>query len=231
MEHHINLFWTGGWDSTFRLAYLLIVKKNSVLPHYIIDPHRKSSLNEFRAMGRIKKELIGRFPETTSLLKTTRLSLRSDIISNETITNTYKRLKKSVHLGKQYEWIPRYTDQHQIYDMELGLISRTHGEQSNLQDLMKPAIIGQDHDCRLDVKNMNKDLSLFQYFRFPLFYLTKKDMENLAIEYGFYDVMTHIWFCNRPKRGKYPCGRCAPCKIAKNSGHKIGRTGPRFWFF
>jgi len=34
----INLFWTGGWDSTFRLIQLVFVNKKTVHPYYIIDP-------------------------------------------------------------------------------------------------------------------------------------------------------------------------------------------------
>ena len=42
----INLFWTGGWDSTYRLLYLLIVEKKYVQPYYIIDLTRKSEFIE-----------------------------------------------------------------------------------------------------------------------------------------------------------------------------------------
>lgn len=231
MEAHINLFWTGGWDSTFRLLYLLIKEKQVVQPYYIIDPHRKSTLNEFRAMGKIRSELFKRFPETVPLLRSTHFSLRSDIQLNQSITDNYERLAKKIHMGKQYEWIPRFVHQHQIYDMELGLVSRSISNGTVIQDLMRPAIIGQGHNCRLDALRMDDDLSIFKYFRFPLFYLTKIDMENLAIEYNFRDILFHIWFCHKPVRGKYPCGKCAPCKIAKASGHKIDKSPARFWFF
>ena len=30
----INIFWTGGYDSTFRLCYLLIMEKKIVQPYY-----------------------------------------------------------------------------------------------------------------------------------------------------------------------------------------------------
>ena len=46
----INLFWTGGWDSTFRLLQLIIVFRKRVQPYYIIDTTRKSVQNEKQAM-------------------------------------------------------------------------------------------------------------------------------------------------------------------------------------
>ena len=51
----INLFWTGGWDSTFRLLQLIIVFRKRVQPYYIIDTTRKSVQNEKQAINKIRE--------------------------------------------------------------------------------------------------------------------------------------------------------------------------------
>ena len=37
-----KVLWTGGWDSTFRVLYLVLVEKCQVQTYYIIDPFRWS---------------------------------------------------------------------------------------------------------------------------------------------------------------------------------------------
>ena len=46
----VNLLWTGGWDSTFRLCQLILVKRKNVQPYYIIDNKRKSLQKELITM-------------------------------------------------------------------------------------------------------------------------------------------------------------------------------------
>ena len=63
----IYLFWTGGYDSTFRLCQLLIKYKKKVQPIYISDPNldnyenkktkRKNHKNEINAMIKIRNKL------------------------------------------------------------------------------------------------------------------------------------------------------------------------------
>ncbi|MEM2293044.1 MAG: hypothetical protein QXX41_07180, partial [Nitrososphaerota archaeon] len=70
-DAEVNLFWTGGWDSTFRLLYLVFVKKKSVQPFYIVDTGRPSTLHELRAMHVIKEEVAKRDPQLANLIKPT----------------------------------------------------------------------------------------------------------------------------------------------------------------
>ena len=39
----VQILWTGGWDSTFRLLQLLLELKLEVIPHYVIDDTRESA--------------------------------------------------------------------------------------------------------------------------------------------------------------------------------------------
>jgi len=64
----IKLFWTWGWDSTFRLLYILVVEKKHVQPYYIIDSPRESTMHELKAMESIRSDVINKFPETKNLM-------------------------------------------------------------------------------------------------------------------------------------------------------------------
>ena len=79
------LFFTGGYDSTYRLCELLIKEKNAVQPIYISDPYidnytnnktrRRNNSNETNSQEKIIVKIKKMFPETKELLK--------DILKNE----------------------------------------------------------------------------------------------------------------------------------------------------
>lgn len=49
----VNILWTGGWDSTFRVVELSRMEGITIQPVYVIDPNRKSVPYELRAMDNI----------------------------------------------------------------------------------------------------------------------------------------------------------------------------------
>ena len=52
----IDIFWTGGMDSTYRVLELILIEEKKVCPHYIIDLSRASTLYEIKAIEkRLKK--------------------------------------------------------------------------------------------------------------------------------------------------------------------------------
>jgi hypothetical protein len=69
------------------------------------------------------------------------------------------------------------------------------------------------------------DLRLFQQFRFPIFSCTKVEMQRVAREQGFADLMEMTWFCYSPTRRMEPCGRCNPCRYTAEEG--LSRRIPR----
>ena len=85
------LFWTGGYDSTFRLCQLLINEKKKVLPIYISwkdldnSPNkyykRNNHKQEIKAINNIRKEIIKKFPEVKNNF------MKTKIINNINILN------------------------------------------------------------------------------------------------------------------------------------------------
>ena len=50
----VQLFWTGGWDSTFQLLRLLLDQRAPVVPYYLLRDRRTSTTHELEAMERIR---------------------------------------------------------------------------------------------------------------------------------------------------------------------------------
>src|SRR6478672_10747010 len=70
----VNLFWTGGWDSTFRLLQLLLEHRLPVAPVYLIDDTRASTQFEFDTMDAIRDALFDAYPRAHALLRPTQVS-------------------------------------------------------------------------------------------------------------------------------------------------------------
>lgn len=61
-DNIVNLLWTGGWDSTFRLLELLEHTGQTIQPHYIVDPGRPSFKLEMKQMAEIRGKLVRASP-------------------------------------------------------------------------------------------------------------------------------------------------------------------------
>jgi hypothetical protein len=75
---------------------------------------------------------------------------------------------------------------------------------------------------------------MFKYFRFPIIEWSKLEMQTIAKQNNFHDIMEHTWFCHSPK-SQQPCGICNPCRIAIKEGmwKSIPLTGllRNFWLY
>lgn len=218
MEKAVNLFWTSGWDSTYRLLELLLIHKRAVQPYYIIYPMRKTWELEIQTMDKIRQVVYERYPETRQLLLPTIYKEWKEIKPNELISGQYKRLATLRHLGTQYSSISRYAEELGIYDFELCIDMRSPGFFSTY---VKPCLVrepdGDYFNYRLTEQLPNPDLALLKYFKFPIHEYTKRDLQDLAQKYNFLDILKLSWFCHNP-RNQQPCGVCQPCLIAIEHG-------------
>ncbi len=144
---HINLLWTGGWDSTFRLLELLLIEGKCVQPYYIVDHARKSTGNEFKAMEAIRKGLFSKRPETQEMLLPTIIANRIDIEPNKAISTKWLHLHKNYQLGGQYEWLALFCEQQGLYDLEMCL--ERHSPRSRFDRLILPELNGEGHEYRI----------------------------------------------------------------------------------
>ncbi len=210
----INLLWTGGWDSTFRLLQLLLDEKAVVQPYYIIDYRRTSIGMEFETMRYLRKKITDIFPETGELLLPTLHSELESIKPDEQITTSYQKVLLYRHLGDQYEWLPRFCRQHQIEKMELAIEEHlTHNEFSIFPYIYNP------YDYPTFIKPDYYDIIrpelkfLMGFYEIPLKNIDKPAMLAQAKEKGWLNgLMDKTWSCFRPTQFNNPCGLCKPCK-------------------
>ena len=232
MDKTINVLWTGGLDSTYRICELS--RQNvKVQPIYVTE-NRKSEKKELEAIQRIVLKL-----NSNPLTKFTLLPLKTFDIKrlkpNKDISNAWNNLNKKYLLGSQYEYLATLAN---MLDSELeigvtfdprGKIARTiYGEGVEVKlprDTTNVSLTYLD----LDFINSSDEVKLlFKNLKMPqsLFHINKQIEWSRLKEMGLEDIAKETWFCHTPIFG-LPCGRCNPCKDALNEGMawRVPRTG------
>jgi len=214
----VHLLWTGGWDSTFRLLYLLIKQKRVVQPHYIIDADRRGAGEELLVRNKIVEKIFALFPETKSRLCPSIFFDNTELPEMPDVTASFRRLRQRVPIGSQYEWMAKYCIMQNIHDVETCI--HTGGTANKLLDSMVMVTdADNDHFYSLDNRYKNTDeYKVFGHYRFPVYDAHKVDMEKVARENGWIDMMKLTWFCLRPMANHTPCGRCHPCGMVMREG-------------
>jgi len=216
----VDILWTGGWDSTYRILDLAINKNRSVQPYYVIDNGRQSTKIELRTMNEIKQMILELNP-SSKILDTIIIKIQ-DISQNTMITNMYNSILVNNFIGKQYEWLAKYALSEGLSDLELCIHLDDKAQKVIINDVEK---INETNDSYYKIKSdyTNPNMKLFSFYKFPVLDMTKIEMAEKAKEYGFDHIMEKTWFCHTPINGK-PCGMCNPCKYTREEG--LGRRVP-----
>lgn len=220
----VDMLWTGGWDSTFRLLQLLLEERRQIQPYYMIDPERHSTGVELRRMSILKKNIQNLWTETESQFLPTIYVNIENIQADDEIEQAFNHLKQVVPLGSQYKWIPEYCKQHNIFGMEMSIEDGANESIAwkNLNYLKNQFSDNPDNLSNKELEIYQNSKTLFQYFRFPIIHLKKKDTFQIAKERGWINLMNKTWFCYQPLfvplRGLVPCGHCITCSFQKKSG-------------
>lgn len=194
-----HIFWTGGWDSTFRLIQLLRTSNAVVQPHYILR-HEDSTGVEISAMIKIQREIIRQFPDVKLRLLPTKYIDGDLIKNNKNIDEQISNLRKTTKLNEQYRLMANYCWEKNIHEIEVSL-DQTPGQSA--QEWLDKHF---------------KGASAFDSFTYPIFHLTKQDMLKIARENGWEEILFLTSFCRRPNVHVMPCGKCGPCVDAVYAG-------------
>jgi hypothetical protein len=214
----VNLLWTGGWDSTFRLLQLLLLHRIPVTPWYLRDPTRASTQVELRTMASIDDHLREAHPHTRALLHPPRIVDVDGVARDPELSAALREIRRRIFIGSQYAWLPAFCKQHAIPDMELCV----HVD-DKVQALVRPYAVEFRHPAgyrsvRVDPRHAaTAEYRLFRWFSFPLFAIDKVGIDRQAAAEGWAAIMDMTWFCHTPVRGR-PCGICAPCVYAIEEG-------------
>ena len=220
-DHCVQTFWTGGWDSTFRVLYASLVERRRVDPHYIIDTGRPSSLHELRAISRVKDLLKIRDNQAYERISNLHITSGNEIPEDIQITNSWKRLGGQLDLARQYDWLARYAKSKNLTGLELCAMRdgtlypflKENGERTSFGTYrLKPGVA------------LGKGGEVFARFEFPTLEYTKADMKDIATKHGFLDILEKSWFCHEPINGR-PCGMCNPCVtvVKEGVGYRLTR--------
>jgi hypothetical protein len=217
----VDLLWTGGWDSTFRLLQLCR-EGRKVRLHYIISRNRDSFKIEMETMEWILERIFRRYAVRFFRV----IVERADILPNEEIRIKWRQICGKYSLGPQYEWLAEYAAEHQLTDLEMSVVS---GEGRMFQVLREFSEPREDGCWRLSTwVQQDFPFSIFRPFSFPLMSFTKIQLQQLAREQGFLDILNRSWFCCSPANNE-PCGYCNPCKCTIEAGleHRFSRRALR----
>jgi 7-cyano-7-deazaguanine synthase in queuosine biosynthesis len=215
-EKPVNLLWTGGWDSTFRLLQLLLEEKATVQPYYIIDYRRSSIGKEFETMRYLRKKITDTYPEALELFLPTIHSEMELIKPDKQITDSYKKIIKYRHLGDQYDWLTRFCKQLNIGKFELAIEKHLHYGYLSLSPYLC-SVDDYPNFSKPDYYDIVKPelIFLLSFFDMPLKNTTKLMMLHHARKKGWLNgIMNKTWFCYQPTRLNSPCGLCKPCSQA-----------------
>ena len=211
----VNLLWTGGWDSTFRIIELSL-QDVTIQPIYCIDRSRQSYEKEISSMKEILFELKKK-PKTKAVINDIAFVDINDIPENPEITMAFSRICDKVKLGGQYEWIARLAAQYPM--LEIG-VEKPSGEYSGIVTAVKNEgdFIYNGETYVVDSTTSSNDIILvFGEMSFPIVNTTEREMLEYIREVGYENIMTKIWFCHNPIE-EQPCGFCRPCQQKMECG-------------
>lgn len=213
-DERVTILWTGGWDSTYRMVELSM-RSIKIQPIYVLSPGRKSVPYELKAMETIV-EILSKKEKTKAVILPLKIIKRDDIPKNEEVSKAYRIFAKEAHMGDQHDYLARLALQMPM--MEL-CIEKALGEHMPVRKSIQRygKLIDTGDGLIIDQGQSSKELNLvLGNLKLPIFNKTELEMQSNIKNWGYEDVMEHIWFCHNPINGK-PCGFCAPCTTKMTS--------------
>ena len=217
MTKKVELLWSGGWDSTFRLCQLARESDVDVQPYYLKLP-RSGWEEELKTIPRIW-ELLQKHPKRRAQIRPVIYIEKDDLPIPDDIEASWQRFRgEPYELGGQYRRIAVFARKHpgielgqERYYKKLGHLRKLLLEKGHMKLTKDQVGYFDKNDCDPDVYNLFGNLSL------PICEMHEPQMAKLIHRWGFEDIMDHVWFCYTPVNGE-PCGLCVPCLTKHKNG-------------
>ncbi|MBO7219198.1 MAG: hypothetical protein J6V40_04400 [Clostridia bacterium] len=204
----VEMLWTAGMDSTFRLVQLSRMNNVEVQPYYV-KGKRKSTSTEIKHMDLILDALSKKEATVATILKPIIIELDS-IIMDEKIVEAHTKFNQYMWLGMQYKYLASFAKDHK------GLEISIERDEDREYAFQEKGMVFNPVETNIGVKYViDKDAdknayTIFKDFTFPISTITKKQEFEQMSEWGYEDIIKLTWFCHNPIKDK-PCGYCKPC--------------------
>ena len=224
-----RVLWTAGWDSTYRVADLVLTHRRTVQPWYVVDPERRSAgieLDRIRRLTGLMGDLDADAPGRILPIETRQLA---DLPRRPDVEAAARRVGAVRPLGAQHTWLPLLAIAEGLDDLELGWEADFLHRFLPLESFSRNSGEAPDDWYYLSEGATDPDrYALMGRFRYPLITVTKVQMMELARERGFERVMAQTWSCRWPTLFRRPCGQCVPCSEARvaGMGHRVAPDTP-----
>ena len=208
LDRHILLFWTGGYDSTFRLCQLARAGV-AVQPVYIaawntdslVPFGGRSKAVELRTMHRILRALGEKYPNSNV---------------GPLVIVKYVRYPSEVKKGMRELYLRGFfTRKHSQYGA-MATVSREIGNVEECVERGRGTFMGKVVHGYLDGDKLaagcGRDRAIFRNLRFPVIQYTKQDMLEEAQRSGFDDILMMTRSCWYPRSDGSVCGKCDMCR-------------------
>ncbi|MBO4467980.1 MAG: hypothetical protein J5766_01630 [Clostridia bacterium] len=208
----IYILWTSGWDSTYRMVELSRMENVTVQPVYITGIGRKSEQREIRAQNEIL-EALSEKPETKATILPVKYVNEKDIPIDDKITKAYDEIRKTIALGGQYNILSQYAAI--CPGIEIGSEGGEEGTMRMTESIrLGGGLVKSGDTYILDPEKATETGKLaFGNFSFPIIDKAEAAMLKNIKDWGYEDVMSHIWFCHTPMKNGRQCGVCRACEV------------------
>ncbi len=182
----INIFWTGGMDSTFRLVQLLMTTDFLVQPHYIVRSEDSTGI-EIDSMIKIRRAISREYPELMPKLLPTLFTNEGNIPEYKDINKEIEALRKSIKIVAQYKIMLNYCKAFDIDQIEVAITSQ------------------------FEFFEQFSNSHVFHSFIYPLKEITKPALYKIAKRDNWNHLLDMTSTCRRPIKKIKPCGICSTC--------------------
>lgn len=226
-----EIFWTGGFDSTFTICYYLLILNFNVKPIYLTgeidndvsfqgkygNAQRKSIQQEIHTMKKLTKlirELLVKKNNRCILYDLKIIEkpvLNKYIIDNMMILYELNKVRRPIC---QYAYLSQYTLDNNVSTIS---VSVEYAPQKSKMYETVNKLLRREKETYIIDRYPYDALNLFRLFDFPVIFFSKKRMYEISVQYEFNNILKLTWSCWYPTKNKksgqiIPCNKCIMCK-------------------